>query len=353
MRIQQIVPEAVYTHCKAHNLNLAIIHACKDAQVRNMFDIVQQITFHFNYSAKRQGNFKNCLSTDAVSSEAMQGRKKLRSLCETRWSARADSLFTFKSAFTTVCSSLEDLAQNQNDPKALNFLNAIRNFDFIVALVATEHVLSGVAPLSLLLQKKDCDLLTASREAKVVMDMLNAERADAMVWDALYALAVVLANQVGVQPAAPRNPRRQQNRPNAPAQDPSTYWRINMYLIFVDHLVQEMQDRLIDGKDRFLVERLVPKHLNTLTQEDTVAIFGTFRTDLETTIEGFQTEIRRWKTMCGITNVQLKPGSLKETLQNLNHELYPNIALCMRIVLCMPVTTASAERAFSKVREYS
>ena len=76
-RIQQIVLGAVYTHCKAHNLNLAIIHASKDALVRNMFDVVQQITFHFNYSAKRQRNFKNCLSTDAVSSEAMQGRTKL------------------------------------------------------------------------------------------------------------------------------------------------------------------------------------------------------------------------------------------------------------------------------------
>ena len=106
------------------------------------FDVVQQITFHFNYSAKRQRNFKNCLSTDAVSSEAMQGRTKLRSLCETRWSARANSLFTFKSAFTTVCSSLEDLAQNYNDPKAVSFLNAVQNFDFIVALIATEHVLS-------------------------------------------------------------------------------------------------------------------------------------------------------------------------------------------------------------------
>ena len=349
-RIQQIVPEAIYTHCKAHNLNLAIIHASKNALVRNMLDIVQQITFHFNYSAKRQGNFQNCLATDAESTEAMQGRRKLRSLCETRWSARADLLFTFKSAFTTVCSSLEDLAQNQNDPKALNFLNAIQSFDFIVALVTTEHVLSGVAPLSLLLQKKDCDLLTASREARVVIDMLNAERADPMVWDALYAVAVDLANKVGVQPAAPRNPRRQQHRPNAPAQDPLAYWRINMYLIFVDHLVQEMQDRLVDGKERFLVERLIPKNIGALTQEDVLRIFETFRADLETDIGGFQTEVRRWTTMWGTTNVNQKPGTLEETIQNSNHTLYPSITLCLRIVLCMPVTTASAERAFSTMR---
>ena len=51
--------------------------------------------------------------------------------------------------------------------------------------------------------------------------------------------------------------------------------------------------------------------------------------------------------MWEVANDQLKPVSIEETLQNVNHDLYPNIALCLRILLCMPVTTSSAERAFS------
>ena len=103
-----------------------------------------------------------------------------------------------------------------------------------------------------------------------------------------------------------------------------------MYLVFVDHLIQEMQDRHIEGRDRFRVERLVPRNINHLTQDDIRAIFSTFQPDLQTEIEGFQTEVGWWKTMWGVANDQLKPGSIEETLQNVNHDLYPNIALCRK-----------------------
>ena len=52
-RIRRIVPEAIYTHCKAHSLNLSIVHASKEVIIRNTFYTVQEIAFAFNYSAKR------------------------------------------------------------------------------------------------------------------------------------------------------------------------------------------------------------------------------------------------------------------------------------------------------------
>ncbi len=176
-------------------------------------------------------------------------------------------------------------------------LNAITRFDFIVAVVAVEHILSNVAPLSLLLQKKEMDLLTASREAGVIVDVLTAERGDEAVWETLYEQAVDMARTQDIQPSLPRNRGRQQNRPNAPAQDPSTYWKINMYFVFLDHLVQEMQDRLLDAKDRFLVENLVPSHLHKLQKEDVSKLFDTFQPDLKTDRNGFDMEVRRWKAM--------------------------------------------------------
>ena len=39
----QIIPGAIYTHCKAHCLNLVITHACRIPLIRNMIDIVQQV----------------------------------------------------------------------------------------------------------------------------------------------------------------------------------------------------------------------------------------------------------------------------------------------------------------------
>ena len=52
-RILQIVPGAMYVHCKSHCLNLAIVHSCKDTSVRNVMSTVQGVAFSFDYSSKK------------------------------------------------------------------------------------------------------------------------------------------------------------------------------------------------------------------------------------------------------------------------------------------------------------
>lgn len=98
-RIRQEVPDAVYLHCKAHCLKLAITHACKVPFVRNMMDTVQTVVFAFNYSAKRLLEFTEVIHADPVSRENMEKRCRLQSLCEIRWAARADALYTFVCAY--------------------------------------------------------------------------------------------------------------------------------------------------------------------------------------------------------------------------------------------------------------
>ncbi|KAH3713260.1 hypothetical protein DPMN_073047 [Dreissena polymorpha] len=54
----------------------------------------------------------------------MERRTKLETLCETRWAARADAIFTFKASFGTAVPTLEDIAQH-NDAKAGAYKAAI------------------------------------------------------------------------------------------------------------------------------------------------------------------------------------------------------------------------------------
>ncbi|XP_052218336.1 zinc finger MYM-type protein 1-like [Dreissena polymorpha] len=131
-RIRQLIPEAVYTHCKAHCLNLAIIHASKERYAKNMMDTVQQVAFAFNYSAKRLLLFQETLADDNISKEAMAEGTKLRSLCETRWSARADAFHTFLASYRTVVTALDQLSAEHGDTKAGMYKMAVLTFDFIV-----------------------------------------------------------------------------------------------------------------------------------------------------------------------------------------------------------------------------
>jgi len=94
----------------------------------------------------------------------MENRTKLQSLCETRWAARADALNTFKCSYTTVVDSLDDINLHYGDAKAWAYRDAITQFGFIFGLVAIEHVLSGLVPLSQMLQNKTCDLVEAVKE---------------------------------------------------------------------------------------------------------------------------------------------------------------------------------------------
>lgn len=88
-RTRELYPEAIYLHCHAHCLNLAIIHASNEMMIRNMMHTVQEKNFAFSYSAKRTHQFRTCLE---ATPHKLENRKKLRAFCETRWSARGDDL---------------------------------------------------------------------------------------------------------------------------------------------------------------------------------------------------------------------------------------------------------------------
>ncbi|XP_052788478.1 52 kDa repressor of the inhibitor of the protein kinase-like [Mya arenaria] len=186
--VRERSPHANYAHCKAHCLNLALVHSSNIPCVRTMMSTVQDISFLFDYSAKRLAAFVDELSRDATNKEEMEQRTKLRTLCETRWSSRADALATFRNAFPVVVHSLETL-NDDGDNKAGQYLAGILCFEFIIALIVAEHVLSSTVALTNLLQKEDNDLLHAIGEAKVVIQLMNNERNDPKVWGALYEKA--------------------------------------------------------------------------------------------------------------------------------------------------------------------
>jgi hypothetical protein len=346
-RIRRLVPDALYVHCKAHCLNLSIMHACTLPLIRNTMDTVQHIAFAFHYSAKRLVTFKEQLQQDEVARGAMDDRTKLQNLCETRWYSRPDSLFTFKSCLTTVCNALEVLEED-GDASARSYRRSVQSFDFIVTLVTSEHILRSTVQLSLLLQAKSCDLLEAVKESTAVINMLRAERNDDAVWEALYEEATELAARLDVEPSRPRQARRQQHRANVPAESVSEYWRRAMYYPFVDHLVQEMETRLIQPQDRFLAQIFIPSRLDDITEASIRQVHDAYATDMTGTVQEFQNEVQRWVARWNMETV--KPDTLADTLRLTNKQLYPNVYVALVILLTMPVSSCTAERAFSVMK---
>ena len=93
-RIRQMIPAAIYTHCKERNVNVAIVHTSKEPLVKCMMDTIQQIAVSFNYVAKGLHALQAELELDEDAQAGMNNITNLQSLCETRWSSRANALYT-------------------------------------------------------------------------------------------------------------------------------------------------------------------------------------------------------------------------------------------------------------------
>lgn len=341
--VRQQYPLAKYVHCRAHVLNLCLVHSSKIPLIRNMMDTVQQIAFCFNYSAKRLKAFQEQLEQ---TEHDLEKRTKLRSLCETRWSSRSDSLFTFRAALEVVVQSLGELSES-GDTKARSYKAAVENFDFVISLVSAEHVLMSCTALSKVLQGTNLDLLQATAEAQVVIDLLQDERNDIEVWNAVFERACDLAGKLDIRPRTPRQIGRQVHRENVEADNVSQYWKRAMYLPFVDHLVQELRDRLITPQERFVAEYLIPNRLAAFGEDLSNRILEEYSADISDPAE-YKTEVSRWKVLW--THANEKPTTLTDTLDATVQPLYPNIYRILSILLTMPVSTATAERSFSAMR---
>lgn len=70
---------------------------------------------------------------------------------------------------------------------------------------------------------------------------------------------------VNTELSMPRNRGAQRNRPNAGAQTPSEYWKLNMYLPFVDHLIAELNTILLRAEPRYVAQKLITQNIVPLT----------------------------------------------------------------------------------------
>ena len=93
--IRQQSPMAVYFHCAAHRLNLAVVSACKIQAFRNVESYIGEIARFFAFSAKRQRLFDRVVDTTLPKAKA----QKLKDACQTRWIQRIDSYTVFWSCY--------------------------------------------------------------------------------------------------------------------------------------------------------------------------------------------------------------------------------------------------------------
>ena len=116
-----------------------------------------------------------------------------------------------------------------------------------------------------------------------------------MVRDELFERAKEMAAEWNIDTGTSRLTAYQQHGVNVPANTPKQYWRRALYLPLVNHLIQELNERLMKQHDQFLRQYLIPTKVNLLNSDTTDKIFCTYANDLTERVI-FDGEIERWKS---------------------------------------------------------
>ncbi|XP_030751391.1 zinc finger MYM-type protein 1-like [Sitophilus oryzae] len=166
--IREKHPAALYVHCSAHSLNLALAHCCNVQSVRNCIGTIKSVAIFIKMSAKRTDILQNKIKEHAPDNKW----KKLTTMCETRWVENHDGLIRFTEIFKPIVETLEELQvvkDIETSSKATQLHHAIMTSDFIISMLTATTLFAYTLPLCRILQTVNIDLFSATEHVDTVL----------------------------------------------------------------------------------------------------------------------------------------------------------------------------------------
>lgn len=172
--IKDIQPNAEYVHCATHNLNLVIndaVSSCVEIQI--FFATLQDLYNFFGNSIKRW---------DLLSKFTGESDTTLKKLNPTRWSSRVNTISAIKLRFFDIIKALSEIvlkSPNKDErSEAESIKTKMLNFEFVLLCEFMHSVLNDINYASKTLQKCDINLGEASKALAETKAKLQIYRND-------------------------------------------------------------------------------------------------------------------------------------------------------------------------------
>ena len=334
-----------FVHCASHNLNLVINDAVESLPDNTrFFETMQDIFNFFGKSLKRWRELQEISDNSHVT---------LKKLCTTRWTSRIDSVRALRDRYVHVLKMLTKLSLLSKNSKerstAAGLRKRMESFQFIIFIVMWERILRAFNATSTILQSPKMDLSSAARLLNCTMTELQYLRND---WKSVVETATALANSWGIE-AVFRRPIDRRSNPEYGI-DTEAIFKVNVFYRTIDIAMAELRVRF-EGQNSVvkLFSFLHPKQLLKYSNEElksfTNHLLHTYSLDFT---EDLEFEVRAFKT-----EFAAEIGE-KETIGELCDILvgsslcssFPNLHKLLVLFLTIPVTVATAERSFSKLK---
>lgn len=366
--IREKAPLAVYTHCAGHCLNLVIVHSCDLLTVRNVIDKMKATCLFFLNSPKRS---KLLLEIVTRGIAQVSKRSPLLDLCKTRWAARHTAYQHFYQCFKFIVTAYEAIAFGQHrdvlsadfntatwDPesksKANSLLTGITDFDFIIVFLTIYQFLSHLAGITVKLQSSTLDILKAYKEIDDIKSYLKSLRDKiSPEFHKVFLQAERMGASVNVDPSRPRSCTRQRNRPNAEADSVEDWYRVNVAIPFLDHIIAELDSQFSQlAKTASQLLCLVPSVMSSSSSSSDSnnldELVELYKDDLPSP-ELFNQEFSRWQH--NFQTRESRPDSCAEALKKCDRTIFPNVYILLQIACTIPVTSCECERNASALRQ--
>ena len=350
-QIQKVSPLAHYFHCAVHALNLSTSRINEVDVIRNALGTMETVVSFLTDGAKREDLVHAAQREKLGDGE----RRKLLKLCQTRFVERHVAVERFWEQLPAVCSALELMSEWQDrrtSSQAANLLIAVTQGAFLVGLAVAQRLSGVLRPLSAALQERGMDLVhcldLVDAVIKVLGDMRsNSDREFATLMSDISSVAA----KINAEIVKPRLPVRSTHRSTA-GHDLSVedYFRVNVFLPAIDAVLTNARDRFgVHQRKAFLLSQLLPRNVVRTTWEQLEPAFTQYVSLVGDCTEQLRAELRVWTAMWGSRTVAEVPTTAIGALNECSQHTFPAIYRLLQVLAVLPVTTAEAERLFSKV----
>ena len=372
-RIMDKEKRAVYIHCCAHSMNLALQDSTRSCTiVKEALDFVREVVNFVRASPKRSRIFDQLKQYAEVETMTLTSTTGLRPLCPTRWTVRTAAIRSVLDNYEALQEAMYEISRSSDDSatKALGWLKKLQCFDIYFGLELALLVFEPSEACSKKLQKTDISLSEAQKAALEVVHLAVAARSD-LAFSAKFENWVSEAKQLSVDPPALPRPIRVPKRFAGGAEqfdftEPKARYR-QLYFEFLDLTINTVRSRfdqpgidLCTKIENAIVQSLTQNDRDVDDQEMSDGESGV-KKDLKDVCTHFDGDIDYKRLLrqlavlrdtChdkDIRNMRDVSEHLK-TMAALHRDVFSELTLLTKLFLVVPVSSATAERSFSAMR---
>jgi len=254
-----------------------------------------------------------------------------------QWSRMGGGLWRAEPPSTTTDGSVRGTAAG--------LLLSVSNYKFLVSLQLLMPIMEAINNVSETLQSSTIDIMKAQQQIRALLKELQHLR-DNSAFVAATDTATELARKFDIDAELPAErrrklPRRHDDNPdNAASLSPLDKMRTSFYFNIIDKLITELQGRFPDELVDFCC--LDPRYFGTLDGEQQLhRLASRYQLDPDTAAS-------QWRLSHQFVTADDDAVDLL-AVYNQVPRTYTQLRLLYKVLLTLPVTTASVERGFSKL----